>query len=128
MKITKTQLRQIIKEELESLDEAAPSEQVKQMMRRAWANLKKAEDAWEQAKAVYEKETGQSLAEELKEAWIDVLDPESDIAPHKHAGDEADAYADPEVEAESDLGMAVEALKGAGYSSEDIMSLVSDLL
>ena len=128
MKITKTQLRQIIKEELESLDEAAPSEQVKQMMRRAWANLKKAEDAWEQAKAVYEKETGQSLAEELKEAWIDVLDPESDIAPHKHAGDEADAYADPEVEAESDMLKAVEALKGAGYSNEDIMSLVSDLL
>jgi len=128
MKITKTQLRQIIKEELESLDEAAPSEQVKQMMRRAWANLKKAEDAWEQAKAVYEKETGQSLAEELKEAWIDVLDPESDIAPHKHGGTEADVTPNPEVDAESNLGMAVEALKGAGYSSEDIMSLVSDLL
>lgn len=70
----------------------------------------------------------QLIKEELKEAWIDVLDPESDIAPHKHAGDEADAYADPEVDAESNLGMAVDALKGAGYSREDIMSLVSDLL
>jgi hypothetical protein len=70
----------------------------------------------------------QLIKEELKEAWIDVLDPESDIAPHKHGGTEADVTPNPEVDAESNLGMAVEALKGAGYSSEDIMSLVSDLL
>ena len=72
----------------------------------------------------------QLIKEELKEAWTDVLDPESELPPHKRSleAPEADAYADPEVEAESDMLKAVEALKGAGYSNEDIMSLVSDLL
>jgi len=42
----------------------------------------------------------QLIKEELKEAWIDVLDPESDIAPHKHGGTEADVTPNPEVDAE----------------------------